>query len=533
MVVSASPQATDIGVNILKQGGNAVDAAVAVGFALAVTYPSAGNLGGGTYIMIRMADGREAAIDAREIAPGAAQRDMYLDDEGRAETNASLYGPLAAGVPGSVDGLLLALGKYGRMQRADVMAPAIRYARDGFVPHRRLRALMQTYADSFRIYASTAACYLPNGIPLKNGQRWKQPELARTLKRIADDGREGFYSGETARLIAAAMRRDGGIITEADLEQYRCIERLPLRGKYRGIDVLTMPPSSSGGIALLQMLGTLEFYEGLEAPGRAPLTAHRMAEVMRRAFADRAAYVGDPEFCRIPVDSLLSENTRRAWHASIDSLRATASTALQHAVMPFREGDQTTHFAVLDGEGNAVSVTTTLNSSFGGLYIVPGTGVMLNNEMDDFSVKPGVPNQFGLLGSEANSIEAGKRMLSSMTPTILLRDGLPWLLTGSPGGSKIITSVLQTVLNIVDFNMKLDNAVAAPRFHHQWYPDRIEYERGAFTGDVVLALTEKGHTLLQVPSFGRVEGILYDASTGMMQGCSDPRGYGSAESVRR
>ena len=528
MVVSASPQATDVGIEILRRGGNAVDAAVAVGFALAVTYPSAGNLGGGSYLLIRMADGRDVAIDARETAPRSAHRDMFLDKDGRVLGNASLYGPLAAGVPGSVDGLLTALSRYGSMDRKVVIAPALRLARNGFVPHKRLHALMTSYADSFRIYPSTEACYLPGGTMFQRGKKWRQPELALTLERISQHGKDGFYKGKTADLIVEAMRRDGGIISHEDLAAYSCIEREPLRGSYRDYDILTMPPSSSGGVALLQMLGLLKRYKDLAAPKSDARTAHLMTEAMRRAFADRAVYLGDPAFVRMPIDSLLSSATMQAWAAGIDTALATPSTALHHRLLPAREGEQTTHYVVLDNNGNAVSVTTTINSNFGGLYIVRGTGMLLNNEMDDFSAKPGVANQFGLLGSEANSIVPGKRMLSSMTPTIVLRDGKPWLLTGSPGGSKIITSVLQTIMNMAEFGMTLPEALKRERFHHQWYPDRIEHERGAFDDATAAALSAMGHRLVQVPGFGRVEGIIFDEGTRTMHGCSDPRGYGRA-----
>jgi gamma-glutamyltranspeptidase/glutathione hydrolase len=532
MAVSACPFATEVGVKVLRSGGNAVDAAVAMGFVLAVTYPSAGNLGGGSFILIRTADGRTAAIDCRETAPSGAHREMYLNSDGTVRTNASLRGPLAAGTPGTVDGFLRALEQYGSMTREEVLRPAHHYARDGFVPHPRLRALLQKYADSFRLYTATSRCFLPGGkVPRKNA-RWKQRDLARSIERIILSGRDGFYRGETARRIAEAMRQDGGLITEEDLAGYRSVQRAPLRGEYRGLEVLSMPPPSSGGIALLQMLGVLENYTSLREPRASVLTAHVMTEAMRRAFADRAVFGGDPEYTVVPVDSLLSTSTVAAWYDAIDTARATPSTELHRAVLPLRESDNTTHFAVMDERGNAVCVTTTLNSTFGGYYVVPGTGVLLNNEMDDFSAKPGAANQFGLLGSEANSIAPGKRMLSSMTPTIVLRDGKPWLLTGSPGGSKIITSVLQTILNIVAFEMPLHKAIAAPRFHHQWYPDRIEYESGALTPEVRIQLSDKGHALKEVQPFGRVEGILFDATTGIWYGCSDPRGYGRAKAVK-
>lgn len=527
MVVSASPEASAVGAAVLRAGGNAVDAAVATGFALAVTYPSAGNIGGGCYILIRMADGRETAIDARETAPAAAFRDMYIGEDGSVEQERLLYGPSAAGVPGSVDGLLHALERYGTMTREEVLRPAIGLARKGFPVHPRLAAGFRLYQREFRRYVSTWNMFAPADALPDTGDIWTQPELARTLQRISDDGRDGFYRGETARLIAACMRADGGYITEDDLARYRCIERRPLRGRYRGYDILSMPPSSSGGVALLQMLGMLEGVEDFSPPATDARSASYMIEAMRRAFADRAEFLGDPAFMDIPLDRLLSRARLDSLFADVDGSRATPSAALRRVVAPSSEGNNTTHYSVVDRQGNAVSVTTTINSTYGSKYAVPGAGFLLNNEMDDFSARPGVPNQFGLIGGEANSIAPGKRMLSSMTPTIVLENGNPRLVVGSPGGSRIITTVLQVVNNVLDFGMPLDAAVARPRFHHQWYPDHVIIERDAFDRDTKAALRGMGYDIRREPEFGRVDAI-YITPAGRRQGYSDPRGYGAA-----
>ena len=543
MVVSASAEASAVGADILRRGGNAVDAAVAVGFTLAVTYPSAGNIGGGCYIVLRMADGREAAIDARETAPAAAHRDMYLDSLGEIDADRSLVGPLAAGVPGSVDGLLTALDRYGSMSRQDVMAPAIRLARGGFPLHSRLARHMNMFRERFEQFPQTlrkfgkdeedraGAGRIEEERRWAPGDTWRQPDLARTLQRISDEGRDGFYRGETAALVAAAMRRDGGLITEEDLASYHSIIRAPLRGRYRGYDILSMPPSSSGGVALLQMLGMLERHRIALPEGGDAETAHYMAEVMRRAFADRAAFLGDPAFTDIPLDILLSDAYLDSLYTSINPQRATPSSDIRSGLLPVREGMHTTHYSIIDADGNAVSVTTTINSSFGSFYVIPGTGVLLNNEMDDFAVRPGVPNQFGLLGNEANSIQPGKRMLSSMTPTIVMKDGTVHMVTGSPGGARIITTVLQSILHVIDAGRAVREAVTLPRMHHQWYPDRIIYEDGAFDTATRRTLERMGHDCRRDRDFGRCDAIVVDGQNGMITGCSDPRGYGAAVAV--
>lgn len=527
MVVSASPEASAVGAAVLRAGGNAMDAAVATGFALAVTYPSAGNIGGGCYIIIRMADGREAAIDARETAPAAARRDMYLDSAGNAIADRSLYGPLSAGVPGSVDGTLYALEKFGSMSREELLRPAIQLAREGFPLHPRLVYGFRIYENDFRRYPSTWHIFAPDGIIPKAGARWKQPELAETLQRISDHGRDGFYRGETARRFADAMRKEGGIITVADLAGYSCIERKPLRGSYRNHGILTMPPSSSGGVALLQMLGIFERHRAPRLPREDAASAHYLIEAMRRAFADRATHLGDPAFTSIPMAHLLSPRYIDSLFASIEPGKATASARMKSTLLPPREGPNTTHYSIVDRSGNAVSVTTTINSTYGSKYVVPGCGFLLNNEMDDFSARPGAPNQFGLLGSEANSIRPGKRMLSSMTPVIVIDTDTVRMALGSPGGSKIITTVLQLFLNVFEYGMSLDRATAHPRFHHQWYPDFVDMEADAFTTETADSLRAMGHRLREDDAFGRVDAIFRDPD-GSLRGCSDPRGFGAA-----
>ncbi|MBE0642590.1 MAG: gamma-glutamyltransferase [Bacteroidetes bacterium] len=527
MVVSASPEASAVGAAILRAGGNAVDAAVATGFALAVTYPSAGNIGGGCYIVIHMADGRESAIDARETAGEKAFRDMYLDSMGAVVEDLSLYGPLSAGVPGSVDGLLTALDSYGSISREEALRPAITFARDGFRLHPRLANAFRIYQDAFQRYPSTWRIFAPDGNIPEKGDIWKQPELARTLQKISDNGRDGFYRGETARLFAEAMRRDGGILTEKDLAEYRCIEREPLQGNYRHYRILSMPPSSSGGIALLQMLGILDRCEKGGHPREDVKSAHYLIESMRRAFADRAMFLGDPAFTEVPIARMLSPEYLDSLAMSIAPDAATPSSEIYRTLLPANEGSNTTHYSVVDRWGNAVSVTTTINSTYGSKYVVPGCGFLLNNEMDDFSARPGVPNQFGLLGNEANSIQPGKRMLSSMTPTIVMEGDTVRMVLGSPGGSRIITTVLQVLMNALEYSMPLHTAVAAPRMHHQWYPDMVYMEAEAFTPKTRRALEALGYHIRPENEFGRIDAVLRERN-GRLSGCSDPRGFGAA-----
>ncbi len=541
MVSSATPEATAAGLAVLERGGNAVDAAVAVGFALAVTYPQAGNLGGGGFMLIRMADGRTAAIDFRERAPAAATRAMFLDSAGNFVPDRSQIGALAVGVPGSPAGLLLALRKYGTRSAADVIAPAIGLAENGYRVHAGLATefaekagLFARFPSTVRAFGgdSTSAARVPTaGVPLV------QRDLAATLRRIAEKGPAGFYEGPTADRIVEQMRASGGIITHDDLRSYSPAERTPLVGTYRGDTVLSMPPPSSGGVLLIQMLNMMEPIDFRSIPRGSAQHAHLLAEIMRRAYADRAEHLGDPDFHGVPVSGLISKEYARARAATIGP-RATPSAEVQHgdAAAYSHESPQTTHFSVIDRAGNCVSATVTLNSSFGSKLVVEGAGFFLNNEMDDFSAKPATPNLYGLVGNEANAIAPGKRMLSSMTPTIVVRAGAPWLVVGTPGGSTIITTVLQTIHNQIDYGMTLEQAVAAPRIHHQWRPDALNYERGALAPEALEALHGMGYiTMERREASGRVDAIRIErdaAGKRVVIGCSDPRGYGSAQGER-
>ena len=523
MVVSQEPHATDVGVAVLKNGGNAVDAAVAVAFALAVTHPAAGNLGGGGFLLARFADGRAAFIDFRERAPGRATRDMYLDKAGNL-TRDSVAGWRAAGVPGTVRGLELAHRRYGRKPWAELVAPAVKLAADGFevsyALSRSLRSakLLREFAESRRIFLKGGEYYEP-------GDVLRQPDLARTLARIAREGATDFYLGETAGILAAEMAANGGLITREDLRSYEAVERTPLRGAYRGYDILTAPPPSSGGVGILQMLGVLEG-SGYEKHGAGSAAAiHFVAEAMRRYYADRSEFLADPGFFHVPVGGLLNPGYIGRLRASIDPARASSSEQVGHGNPRDYESGETTHFSIVDAEGNAVALTYTINGGYGCGVTVAGLGFLLNNEMDDFSAKPGVPNSFGLIQGEANAIEPRKRPLSSMTPTIVLREGRLFMALGAPGGSRIINGVLQVLLNVIDFRMNVQEAIDAPRFHHQWKPDKLQLERG-FSPDTAKLLKARGHTVADIPSVAVVEAILVDG--GWLQGGSDGRGNGKA-----
>jgi gamma-glutamyltranspeptidase/glutathione hydrolase len=523
MVASSSSFASQVGVKILQEGGNAVDAAVAVGLALAVTFPVAGNIGGGGFMLIRMADGRTTAIDYRETAPARASRDMYLDANGNPIPEKSTLGYAAVGVPGTVAGFDLALRKYGRLKWAQVVAPARRLAQEGFpVSYAFSRGLrmaerLDRFPDSRRIFRRDGNYYA-------EGEVFRQPELAATLARLEKRGPREFYEGETARRIAAAMAANGGYITLDDLKNYRPVEREPLRGTYRGYEIITFPPPSSGGIVLLNVLNQLEG-DNLAALGASSSEAsHLLIEAMRRAFADRATLMGDPDFVKVPVAELISKDYARTRRATIDPQRATPSTDIRPGLdAPVSEAAETTHFTVVDAEGNIVTNTYTLNGPYGSGVTVPGTGILLNNEMDDFAAKPGAPNYYQLVQGEANCIAPGKRPLSSMTPTIVLKEGRPWFAIGSPGGPTIISTVLQVVINIIDHKMNLQQAIDAPRLHHQWLPDVVMWEPYGMTADTRRALEAKGHRLDIVPRYnGDAEGIMID-ETGIRLGASDPR----------
>jgi gamma-glutamyltranspeptidase / glutathione hydrolase len=528
MVVTQEPLAADVGVAVLKSGGNAVDAAVAVAFALAVTYPYAGNLGGGGFMLIRMADGRTAFIDFREKAPQRASHDMYLDASGK-PTRDSLVGWRAAGVPGTVRGLELAQKKYGRRSWAELLQPAIGLASNGFpISHWQLESFRSKNAlELLSQFPASKQIFLKDGAFYDFNDTFKQPDLARTLERIAKQGSKDFYEGETAHILAAEMAKNHGLITLADLRDYEAIERTPLEGSYKGYHVITSPLPSSGGVGLLQMLGMLDG-TGFEksGPGSAA-TYHYLAEVMRRFYADRNKYLGDPKFIKNPVAALLEPSYIQARRASIDPNQATPSDQISPGLPSGSEGSDTTHYSIADEQGNVVAVTYTLNAGYGSGVTVPGLGFLLNDEMDDFAAKPGAPNLFGLVQGEANSIAPGKRPLSSMVPTIVLKNGQPFLALGAPGGSRIITAVLQVMINVMDFGMNVQDAVDFPRIHHQWIPDRLDFERG-ISPDTLRLLTTYGYSLDQSKPavIARVEAILIDG--GWLQGGHDERGAGKA-----
>ena len=528
MVVSSDSLATKVGIEILKKGGNAVDAAVAVGFALAVTYPQAGNIGGGGFMVIRMATGETVTIDYREKAPLKAHEDMFLDENGNFIPEKSQIGHLSVGVPGSVAGLLLALEKYGTMSRKEVLNPAIKLAEKGFIVNEGLANAFKNAFEHFKKFPSTMKYFSKNGEPYKEGDKLIQKDLAKVLKLIRDKGRDGFYKGKVADLIVAEMKRGGGIITHEDLENYQPVIRKPVIGTYRGYEIISMGPPSSGGVCLIELLNILENFDLKKYGFGSSYTIHYLVEAMKRVYADRAEYLGDPDFVEIPLEKLLSKEYAKTIANEIDTLFATPSSKIVRSVSPPEEGSHTTHYSVVDKWGNVVSVTTTINSYFGSMVAVDGAGFFLNNEMDDFSAKPGTPNQFGLLGNKANSIQPGKRMLSSMTPTIVLKNGKPFLILGSPGGSTIITSVLQVILNVIDFGMNIQEAVDAPRIHHQWYPDVVYYEKRGLPLDVIENLGKRGHKLVERRGFqGEVQAILIDEN-GVKYGAADPRGYGFA-----
>ena len=521
MVASREEAATMIGVDVLAAGGNAADAAAAEAFALAVTLPQAGNLGGGGFALVHSAADRSThALDFREMAPAAAHRDVFLGADGEVDSHRSRYSHHAVGVPGSVAGYLDLLERFGTWPRERVMAPAIRLAEEGVAVTPILHRNIDSRLERLRRWPATRAIIArPDGTALRPGDVLRQPDLAASLRLIADQGAAAFYTGEIAGLIAAEMQRHHGPITEADLAGYRTTWREPVRGSYRGIDIASMPPPRSGGAHLVQMLNILE---GWDLAGLGHSTAaglHRMAEAMRRAYADRAAHLGDPDFWDVPLDWITSKAYGDQLRAAIDLDRATPSASVS-AGTPMPEGSNTTHLSVMDRHGNAVSMTTTLNFGFGSGIVAEGTGIFLNNEMDDFSAKPGVPNAYGLIGGEANAVAPGKRPLSSMTPTLLLADGRALGALGSPDGSRIITTVLQVILNLVDHGMNLAEATAAPRVHHQWLPDRI-WAEGGVSGDTVEILRAMGHTVEIRRAFGAAQSVL--AAGDGYRGMSDPR----------
>ena len=531
MVVSAHRLASQVGVEVLRRGGNAIDAAVAVGYALAVVYPVAGNLGGGGFMTLRLADGRSTFVDFREAAPLAATERMYLDELGTPRARASTLGHLAAGVPGSVAGLEHARVRYGTLDRQTLMAPAIALAEQGFDLAEGDVELFQLAAGDLARDPAAARIFLRDGRPLPAGARLRQLDLAATLRRIAQDGTGGFYAGPVAAEIVRASREGGGILTAGDLAAYRVREFEPIVCDYRGFRLISAPPPSSGGVTLCLTLGVLEGYP-LTRWGRDSADyVHTVAEALRRAFVDRNTRLGDPDFVANPVAELLDANHAAALRSRIDPERATDSATLVPAAAN-REAAQTTHFSIVDAKGNAVSVTTTLNGAFGARVIAGSTGVLLNNEMDDFTIKPGVPNLFGLVQGSANAIAPGKRPLSSMTPTIVTRDDRLVLVIGSPGGPRIITTVLQVILNLVDHRLGLADAIAAPRLHHQWLPDTLFVEAGRLPEATRAVLEARGHRVTEERPWGHAAGILVGgaavdapaANADRYFGFDDPRG---------
>ena len=529
VVASRSPLASDVGIEVMKAGGNAIDAAVAVGFALAVTYPSAGNLGGGGFMLIRLANGDVVANDHRETAPAQASRDMYLDEDGELIAGLSTASHLAVGVPGTVAGLLDALAAYGTLPRETVLAPAVDLAMDGFPLPADLAAQFERQRERFaRHPASLRKFTKPGDKPYQVGDTFRQSDLAATLERIAKNGRASFYGGRNADLIVAEMHRGNGLITHQDLMAYRSVWRSPIHGTYRGYEILSMPPPSSGGALLVQMLNMLEPFDINALGSGQPATAHLMIEAERRAYADRAQHLGDPDFYDVPLAMLTDKDYARERFRDFEPDLATRSESVGAGVPWPEESAETTHVSVIDRAGNAVAYTTTLNHGYGSKIVVDGAGFLLNNEMDDFSAKENTANTYGLIGREANAIAPRKRMLSSMTPTIVLKDAEPVFVTGSPGGSTIITTVLQVVVNAIDHGMSLEDAVAAPRLHHQWLPDRVVFEQGALSPQAQSTLAELGHINLAEIAFR-----IGDANSAMrigerLIGVSDPRNPGGA-----
>ncbi|EKA7106556.1 gamma-glutamyltransferase [Salmonella enterica] len=522
MVASVDVMATQVGVDILKQGGNAVDAAVAVGYALAVTHPQAGNLGGGGFMLLRTKDGATTAIDFREMAPAGATRDMFLDEQGNPDSKKSLTSPLASGTPGTVAGLSLALEKYGSLPLNSVVRPAIKLAQEGFIVNDALADDLKTYgSEVLPHHENSKAIFWKDGEPLKKGDKLVQQDLANSLTMIAENGPDAFYKGDIARQIAQQMQQNGGLITTDDLAVYQAVERTPVSGEYRGYQIFSMPPPSSGGIHIVQILNILENFDMNKYGFGSADAIQIMAEAEKYAYADRSEYLGDPDFVNVPWQALTSKTYAKSIAGQIDINKAKPSSEIRPGKLAPYESDQTTHFSVVDKDGNAVAVTYTLNTTFGTGIVAGNTGILLNNQMDDFSAKPGVPNVYGLVGGEANAVGPKKRPLSSMSPTIVVKDGKTWLVTGSPGGSRIITTVLQMVVNTIDFGMNVAEATNAPRFHHQWLPDELRVEKG-FSPDTLKLLEQKGQKVALKEAMGSTQSIMVGPD-GELYGASDPR----------
>jgi gamma-glutamyltranspeptidase/glutathione hydrolase len=529
MVVTRERHATEIGVKVLEGGGNAVDAAVAVGLALAVTHPSAGNIGGGGFMLIRLADGRTSFIDFRERAPGAASRNMYIGPDGK-PTEDSVLGYRASGVPGTVRGLEYASQKYGRKPWAEVVRPAVELASKGFVLSYGQAQGLRGASRTLGRFPESNRIFLRDGKSYEAGETLVQADLGRTLDRIARLGAKDFYEGETAQLLAKDMKAHGGLITVDDLKAYKAIERRPLTGKYRGYDLVTAPPPSSGGVGVLQMLGILEGTGYEKAGAGSASTVHYVTEAMRRFFADRSEHMGDADFVKVPIAGMLDPKYIAKLRASIDPEKATPSAQVRPAKFTSPESYETTHYSVADEAGNIAIVTYTLNGGYGSKVTATGLGFLLNNEMDDFASKPGEPNMYGLIQGEANAIAPRKTPLSAMTPTIVLKDGKPVLALGSPGGPTIINTVLEVILNFVDFKMNVQDAVNWPRFHHQWMPDELRMEPG-YSPDTVALLTARGYTVKRTTGQGECAAIAFQ--NGWLEGAADPRTEGTAQGTSR
>jgi gamma-glutamyltranspeptidase/glutathione hydrolase len=522
MVVTSHFLATQSAQEVLKNGGNAVDAAVTAAFSLAVTQPRSGNIGGGGFMLISSeAKDDVVAIDYREKAPGTATVDMFLDKEGNADSNVSRYSHLAAGVPGTVAGLAMALEQYGTISLKEAIAPAIKLANEGFIVTPRFSEGLKEKEEMLKKWTSTAKIfYKADGSYYEPGDLFVQKDLAATLTRISENGIKEFYEGKTAELLVAEMAKHGGLITMEDMKNYTPGLRIPVHGTYRGYDIYSMSPPSSGGTHVVQILNILEGYPIAEYGHNSAKTIHLMAEAMKLAYADRSQYLGDEDFVKVPLKALTSKKYAESLREKINPEKATASSTIAPGkVLPY-ESNETTHFSIVDKFGNAVSNTYTINFSYGSGIVVEGAGFLLNNEMDDFSAKPGVPNAYGLIGGEANKIEPNKRMLSSMSPTIVKQEGKNFLVTGSPGGSRIITTTLQVIMNVIDHGLNIKSAVAAPRIHHQWLPDELRIEEG-LSPDTVVALEEMGHTVTQKSAMGAIQSIMI--KDGMMYGGADPR----------
>ncbi|MGF7041707.1 gamma-glutamyltransferase [Mucilaginibacter lappiensis] len=521
MVVCAYPDAAQVGLDILKKGGNAVDAAVAVQFALAVTLPEAGNIGGGGFMVYRSKTGESNTLDFREKGPAEANVNMYLDSAGNVIPNMSLYTHKASGVPGSVDGMVQAHSKYGKLKWADLVQPAIDLARNGFKITKHLAADLNHTSGQFK-KLNPGKTYLMKEGEWQEGDILIQEDLAKTFEQIRDKGRDGFYNGVVADQLVAEMKNGDGLISKADLQNYHSVWRKPIIGNYKGYKIITMPPPSSGGIALLQLLQSVERYPLKRWGYNQDSTVRLIVEAERRVYADRSKYLGDPDFYKVPVDSLLRPAYITARMSSFSWDAATPSTSIQPGTFIGYESDQTTHYSIVDGDGNAVSITTTLNDTFGSRIFVQGAGFLLNNEMDDFSSKPGIPNMYGLVGGKANSIQPGKRMLSCMTPTIVEKNGKLFMVVGTPGGSTIITSVFQTIIDVIEFDQNMQQAVASKRFHSQWLPDEVATEAGALDSATVIKLQSKGYKITGRGGIGRVDAILKTKQG--YEGGADPRG---------